>query len=250
MLKTTKIVAQNIKIDPSYQRPLDEDRVEQIAEAFDPDRVGAIYVSRRKDGFHYALDGQHRVAGAVKAGYKHPLICLVHEGLSLDEEADWFLRYNNGRVKIEAMAKFRARLTAKEPTALEINNIVHSLGLSMSPSPSAKTICAVEAAEWVHIRRKNLEQTLAALKHWAQVDQKAFDGKLIRATAIFLSHCTQADPNVLAAKLVGEQPVIVMSQMKMAAADYPRWVAGCLTLRKIYNKKNRNPLAPLDWLNE
>lgn len=248
-MKQVKVKASSVKVDLSYQRPPDDKRIASIAEKFEIDRVGVPVLSMRKDGSLWVLDGQHRFAAMIAAGLGDTLVmCLCHEGLTLEDEADWFLKLNNGRVAVDTMAKYKARIVAKEPIALEVNAIIRSRGLTVSNCPSAKTVSAIQAAEWVHCHRSNLAVVLDVLKPWAAIDHHALDGNLIKAVGLFLAECTEADPAHLRRRLCDLSPALVMQQIKTAARDFPRWVAACLTLRLQYNKKTRKPLPPLPYM--
>lgn len=250
MLKQKQFRPCDIKTDHSYQRPLDEEKAQRIADNLELDRIGVAEVSLRKNGEVYVLDGQTRLQALRMAGHAElPVLCLVHEGLSVEEEAIWFLKLNNGRTAVEAMAKFKARLKGKEPVALEINTVLKSVGLYASPSPGGKSVCAIQAVEWVHLHRKNLAATLTALLPLSERKERAFDGFLLRSVAIFLAEYTEADPSVLAQKIRTEEPIDIIGLIKKEARDYPRWVAQCLVLRRFYNKKNKCPLPPLSWQN-
>ncbi len=248
MLKQMKVKPSIVKVDYRYQRPTDEKRVDTIAANYDPLRVGVPVLSQRSDGSLWYIDGAHRGAAIVKAGQgETPILCLVHEGLTIEEEAGWFVILNGDRVAVDVMSKYRARLIKKEPVAVEIHNIAKSKGLAIGFNHGAKTISAIAAVEWVHARKGNLAAVLDVLVPWALIDERGLDGMLIKAVAIFLAQYTEADPSHLSKRLMRAVPVAVLSALKPAKRDYPGWVAACLVLRSHYNKGTKKPLAPLNW---
>jgi hypothetical protein len=248
MLKEMRVKPALVKIDRSYQRPLDEKRADTIAEHYNPERVGVPVLSQRKDGHIFALDGQHRIAAIVKAGRgETPILCLVHDDLTVEQEAGWFIILNGDRIAVDAMTKYRARVVTKEPVALDIRAIAKSKGLSISYGHGSKTVSAIHSVEWVHKNKGNLAETLDALIPWAQVDERALDGILIKAVSIFLAGYPDADLEHLAKRLTKETPATVMLTIKHAKRDYPTAVAHWMPIRAIYNKATKKQLAPLNW---
>lgn len=57
----------HLRIDPSYQRDVNEPRIKRMAAAWDDRRADTLTVSAR-DGSFYVLDGQHRLLAARMAG--------------------------------------------------------------------------------------------------------------------------------------------------------------------------------------
>jgi hypothetical protein len=252
MLKQLKLKTSAINVDARYQRNLDEKRVRNMVESFDEDRLGVFTVSHRKDDSYWMLDGQHRKALLAAVGKEDlSVLCFVHEGLSLDEEAAWFIALQEGRVSVCAMDKFRARLVAKEPVACEIASIAKAAGLLLFARTSEFKVVAVQAIEWAHTKKQNLPAVFRVLREWANGDRRAFDGAMVKAVASFLAYYPSADPDVLVSALATKKPVEIMSLITRAASTRPRWVAACDVLREQYNKKisrNKSKLPPVEWL--
>lgn len=90
--KYEMISVSEMKVDTSYQRVADEKRVKKIAEEWDDMKANIIHISRRKDG-DYVMDGNHtRLAYKSIGGDR--LLCRIHEGLSIAEEAKFFFEIN------------------------------------------------------------------------------------------------------------------------------------------------------------
>lgn len=118
---------EHLRIDPAYQRDYKSKRAEAIGRSWNDDQAQVITVSKRDDGKLYVIDGQHRTHGARIAGKSH-LDAEVHEGLTVEQEAELFDRLNTGRSFVNALERFRARLVYGEPEATEINKIVQEFG--------------------------------------------------------------------------------------------------------------------------
>lgn len=164
MSKTTytveQILARDLQVDLRVQRDgLQMKKVMNIFNNFNPDAVGVITVSRRnmagvKDDF--IIDGWHRKEAAFRTDPDYMLTCHVFEGLTVPEEALMFLNlnYTSQPTRLE---KFKVRLEADDPEATLINNIVTSLGWSVSPAPSNGHIQAVAALERIHALSQKVE---------------------------------------------------------------------------------------------
>lgn len=249
----TKLSVKEISIDPSYQRSLDGSRVDSMAKNFDESRIGVPVLSLRKDGTSVVLDGQHRVEAMRRSGMTDlKILCEVHNGLSLSEEAALFLRLNNGRTSVRVYDKYRARIVAEEPTAVEFTRIAHSLGLRIGAAPGKNTICAIQAIESVYKRNANLESTLTILKRWGHGDASVFDGDLIKDMSRFLvDYSAAVDHEELSGKLARHDPGHVIRRIKalVDVLDRNRRLAANSVFREIYNqrraKKNQLAIEPV-----
>lgn len=200
-VKYQQIRPNDTTVDDAYQRELDERRAQVIAETFDPAIFGVPVLSRRNDGTLVRIDGQHRIHGAVTAGHGDETFLMeVHEGLSLKEEAALFLRLNGSRKGVGAIDRFKARLVAREPVAVEIQSVLKSVGCKIVRSQQRYGIQAIEAAEAAY-HRGNLAETVRVLATWLDGDPQAFDKTFIRAVSAFLAAFPEAQPLHLASKL-------------------------------------------------
>lgn len=148
---TVFVALKNLSVDYSYQRPLNETRVADLARAFDPDALGLIVVSLRADGKFFIIDGQHRVAAARQMlGDDNQLIeCEVLRGLSRSEEAVAF-KQRNDRLGMSAVDKFLSGLAGKEPQTVAIAGIVEQCGFKVDRQKRDGLIPAVGALVLVY----------------------------------------------------------------------------------------------------
>lgn len=125
------ITANELTVDWRYQRKLSPSQVERIVNSFDPDHFGTLQISLRPSGVKVVLDGQHRIEAVHKLGWSNTKVpCLVHEGLTVQEEAAIFAGSNNSKA-LSPIDKFRARIVAKEPKALGIQQAVEDAGFKL-----------------------------------------------------------------------------------------------------------------------
>lgn len=116
-----------LKIDPNYQRALDEKRVQRMSTEWDDALASALTISRR-NGSSYVIDGQQRLA-AARLRMLRELPALVHEGLSPSEEAALFVGLNTEARRPSFFAIYRARLVAADEHAIWLADLLHTKGL-------------------------------------------------------------------------------------------------------------------------
>lgn len=131
--KYEKVPTGRLKIDPAYQRRLNVQRIEKMADDWDEQQAGAFYVSRRNDG-DYVFDGQHRLAAARRLGPQIvPTVdCLVYEGLAPADEARLFVLKNTTTKRPVGEDIFRAKLEAGDPDAVSVVSTLNALGVEIA----------------------------------------------------------------------------------------------------------------------
>lgn len=200
----------DIRVDPRVQRELRSGWVAKRLPEFNPEDLGAIVLSHREDG-HYVLDGQHRVALLRQIGWgDQQVYAEVFEGLSLEQEADVFLKRNQ-RITVAALDKFRVRTTAGDPMALDITNVVQGLGLRVGGNQAkVKTVSAVVSLEKVYQgagiagsrQIAALRDTLSILKDAWGESTTTFEGTLIQGLGkVMIRYGTQVDKPTMIRKL-------------------------------------------------
>lgn len=246
MFKLTKVQLAEIRIDTRRQRALDEERAERISKTFDWNLFVVPVLSLRADGKHYAVDGQHRVRGAVMAGHgDSKQWCVVHEGLNLIQEADMFLDLNKYRKATNAWDKWRVSIEAGRPNYVEADEIVSSFGLRASNLPGIKNVCAVEALISIHDGAGNLAPVLSIAKQWSQGDVTALERTPLRALSAFL----KAFPDVSEARVVralrGVSPAILRARLQATqqATKVSPQRAAVLVIMGLVNKSRGEKLT-------
>lgn len=97
---------------PAYQRKPDVKRVQSIVSAYDPHRDRPIEVSYR-NGQYWIVDGQHRVR-AHEIMKCTTVQCMVHYGLSYQQEASLFARQHDGEKIVSSRDRWNAFLEAED----------------------------------------------------------------------------------------------------------------------------------------
>lgn len=197
----TMLAPAQVVSDPRVQRPLDKHHVAKIAKDYDP-RYARMIVSQRSDGSYVVLDGQHTVAAAKLARMDHiPIAALVLHGHSLAEEAVIFEECNRHKKKVDAVSLFPIRVTAQEPTALDIKRILDGFRLSVQIGYADGVVSAIKAVEDVYFARfggaaksrkvgqanpQLLTDTLAVLSGAWGAKREGYDGLLVRGVGAVL----------------------------------------------------------------
>jgi uncharacterized ParB-like nuclease family protein len=182
MIDVTKIT-----VDHRYQRPLDEKRVSKIAESFDPNLFGVLSVSKRDDGTYAAFEGQHRLAAARLVG-KNKVMCLVHDNLTAQNEAELFVGLHINRKNPTPVSRFKARVFYGDKVAVNIQDIVTRSGFTIGEQAGAGTITAIVAVEkaWRLYGDEALERTLKTIADLWYEEPYAATSALILGMARFL----------------------------------------------------------------
>jgi hypothetical protein len=183
MSRYKQVPVADLIVDPTYQRVLDESRVERIAEKFNPALLGTLEVSVR-NGKCAVFDGQHRLEALRRRGTaKAP--CLVHEGLSVPEEAMLFVNLQTQRKNLRPIDRFRARLVADEEQATAISEIAGGYGYTITEGGHPREIGAISALDRVYVRggMDLLHLMFQLLVIW-QGEPRSTDGALIEGLAI------------------------------------------------------------------
>jgi len=187
----------DLRLDLAVQRPLYEPKVRQIVAEYDPAALRTLAVSARRNGTFVVLDGQHRLAALKQLGMAngHLVACEIYEGLTLQEEAELFLKLNDGR-KPSYREAFDVRLTARDPDALAVKDIIEECGFTVGHKNGAKdgSIAAIAKCEAVYKGFSNnsdrrypiiLKQALFTLKGAWGATSHAVQAPLIEGTGRF-----------------------------------------------------------------
>lgn len=164
----TWVAAEQVGVDPTYQRGLNEAKVNKIAEGFDTDVFGVVYLSQRGDGSLMALDGQHRVAAVVlKFGGDKEVPCYVLGHLSPQDEARIYYKMNRDRLSPTAYDGWRARCAFGDEAALAVKHLLDAHGIVVkggltAPQLRFNELQAINATEEIY-RAGNLPFVLDAI---------------------------------------------------------------------------------------
>jgi hypothetical protein len=234
--------ASRLFADPAYQRPLDEMRVQRMAAEYDPALLGVIEVSDRGDGRFAIIDGQHRWALVREAHPDDddpPLVCNVHRGLTVEDEARLFYEIDAKRRNLTGWDRWWARRGAGDPTVLAIEQIAAGHGLRLGPQTKDGMIRATRSCEEVVKLggTQLLDSALSVITAAYGVVADGLDGQLIHGVAHVVAHYERDELDM--ARLVDAMQAIAPRQVKARAGmlreahkgDMPRLVGAVLVDR-------------------
>lgn len=140
----------DLRVSERAQRGYDDEQAARMAANLDLAALGYPVVSRR-DGACWLVDGQHRVAALRICGWgpEQRLECEVYEGLTEEEEAELFLKRDQRRA-ISAYDKYRIAVVAGRPVETRIDEVVTSVGLTVSRQRGPDHVLAVDALRRVY----------------------------------------------------------------------------------------------------
>lgn len=145
---------QEISVDiiqvPNYQRSPSNKRVRAMAAAFDPNRMQPIDVSLR-GGKYYCYDGQHRLL-MYRAMHFPTIPCIVHEGLTYQEEARLFVHQDVNVSVVRVRDKWNAMDEGEMQEAKDIKALVKKYGYRIDPNGNAdgRTIMCIASLLKAH----------------------------------------------------------------------------------------------------
>lgn len=197
--KLVELHAKEFSLDLKVQRALNEARADAMADNFQPHALGLLTASKRTDGHIYVLDGSHRVSAARKASYDGLLAVRLFENLTLQEEAQMFLTLNNSRA-VQAIDRFKVRITQGEPVASGINKVLKTYGLHVdwANNESLGVISAIGALEKVYagagVREKGqypelVDKTIRTLHraYGDKADRAVYSKIILEGMGIFIA---------------------------------------------------------------
>ncbi|MDF2881550.1 MAG: hypothetical protein K0R54_2107 [Clostridiaceae bacterium] len=231
-----------------YQRPLEMSRVKKYASEFDKTLLTPIVVSKR-NGFNYVVDGQHRTVLAKTMGLDG-LMALVYEGLTYEEEADYFKKLNNAngeQKKVSKIDMFNASVEAKDIRALDIKAIIEDLGFRMAKTSGNNTITAMNTLEKMYDKygAQGLKDTLILSKNTWNGETYSLNNQVISGLASFLN-IYSGQPNFSAKTFIKQLSSVpsqrVHSEAKGDITTRNFNVKIMNTLLKYYNLKLRKRL--------
>lgn len=252
----------SLRIDPEAQRALRMPWVKAQISKFDVDLLGLPVVNKRGDGLIFVVDGQHRVALLREVGWGDQQVQVEYfTGLTQQEEAMLFLNRNN-KLTPTPLDKFKVRVTAGEPVAVDINRIVTGLQLTIGRARTDGSIVAVAALEAVYngggiLKGKTspvaLLKTLRTLKDSWGVAQSTFDGTLIEGVGlVLLKYGDRVDGEALVQRLAaspgGAPGLVGKARALREMRRRPLATCAAAVIVDIYNVKRREGKGKLaDW---
>jgi hypothetical protein len=252
-----------LESDPRVQRPLSETWVDKIAKNLDPDYIGIISVSDRGEGQYVILDGQHRVAALRQLGWLDQRIeCKVHRGLSLAAEAALFVHLNDFR-RPTYFDSFLKRITARDPDAVTIDEIVRGLGLKLDKQgldghiQCVRTLERIYRGENFNVKSRQpivLREVLLLAKDAWGLTKESMNGDVLHGIGLLvLRYGKKVDKAHLRSKLapLDGGPLGLLGRARTLRSLRGGTIANCVgeVITDLYNRGKREHKLP-DWRGE
>lgn len=253
---TAAIRVDDIFADPSYQRELDLNRAKSMSATWDPRLVGVIDVSDRGDHIspnspRYAvINGQHRWKAAMMRDPAMSLVCNVHSGLSVADEAQLFWDIDRKTKALQVWDRWYARRAAGDTVVCAVDAIARDLGLVVThnPRPSGvlQPIQCFSALEYVYnnIDPEALRTVLEFISDVWPDDQAARAAIVVKGLGWLLwEYADDLDTGRLADALSEITPKQLVARAKEAqsAAGGALWRCVARTAVVTYNRGSRGP---------
>jgi hypothetical protein len=188
-LRSVWIKVKDIKIHPVAQRLLKQPYVQHLVDHLDLQAIGALHAVEYRIGGTlriWVVDGQHRWAALMAAGYQEMLIMvLVHDDVKDDAGSCALFLKLNKRSNIGPFETFDKEVKSGVAEAVGALKIVESHGLKMTRTGHDGGICCVMALKKIYKRDqgKTLDQALGvAISAWGRT-HSGMEGSLMDGLA-------------------------------------------------------------------
>lgn len=200
----------------AYCRPFSQKKVDALRRNFDLNAIGVLYLSYRSSEDNYAIiDGHHRKVTAEQEGYT-TLPARIYIDLTYEQEASLYVKFATVN-KQTALDRFKARIEAKEPKALEIQSIVEEYG-SMKIGPNFGSLTGYCQAAYTLEKVYNLhgaqalQEVCTLLRASYQDQQRAWSAPVLEGTAMFWTRY-HTHPRLMYKRLVERLQLITPEQL-------------------------------------
>ena len=217
-----------------YQRSLSMPRVTRIISRFDVAKLGMPVVSRHDDGSFTVIDGQHRVAAMRTIGVRE-VRCIVLEGLTLEEEADFFRTQGVDCRPLNALDKFNAGVIAQDPHYVAIDALLKKYDFRVTHQSGCRCIAAVDSLSRIvsMFSFKVLDQVLAYISAAWPTDATIVRREMLAGLAEFVSRFGEGVPVMtFAAQMQDKHPSAMLY-------EFQGRMNGRATARSSFNRMNR-----------
>jgi len=193
-----------LQVDHSYQGQLQKRRVAELFQTWD-DSLGyvGIAVSQRKDGSYWILDGQHRVAALLEAGYgEYDIEVNLYRDLGLADEARLFHLLQKQRSH-SLYERYNSAVLGKMHPESEIDDVLQKCGWQASNFEGKGRLCAIGCVKtvWSRYGADVLRVTLTVIGDaWKREDGSAA-AQIISGVARAYANNKEMDTARLAKKL-------------------------------------------------
>lgn len=189
----TTLAVGEIFADRTYQRECDVTRARKMAHSWDRRLAGIVEVSDRGEDSspRFAIiDGQHRWAAAKSLINPPQLVANVHEGLTVEQEAQLFDKLNRQRKQPTTWDHWKARRASGDEFVQAVEATVERVGLTVSPNPKDGNVRCIGALEKIAKSTGGqplLKDALQVIHDTWGTQFDAYDAPLVSGMAVVLT---------------------------------------------------------------
>jgi hypothetical protein len=234
--------------DSRYQRPLNENRVADMAANFDPRLCGPLVVSARPNDKFAVFDGQHRLAALRLLGKEEAWYCQVHHRLSAKQEAGLFILLQTQRRGVVPIDRHRAAVFAGEALPMKVENLITECGYRITTNRTHGALTCVSGLYMAYERfgPGSLRRGLKVIEDaWGLGDGYGRKAPMVIGMALFMNRTsdkttgeTKIDMASFVEKLSGIKSASIIRDSQMQGGTHTTvYVKAAMQLRDIYNKQ-------------
>lgn len=188
----THLKVESLGGDKIYQRSIHWDKINKWAQNYRPELLEPLIVSKRPDESYVVICGQHRTE-LLKKINAEVAPCMVFEGLTIQQEAELFYKYEEEKIKHTSIEKFIAKIVSEEPHEIKVSEILNKNGFYLDREKaknkkiSGRVNCVVSVSKLSKVFGYGvLDETLKLInKVWSN-DCHATEKIFIEAIAKFI----------------------------------------------------------------
>lgn len=244
-----KVKLAELDLHPKFQRPLEEARVLEYQQNLTETLFGVPEVAVMADGTKAVIDGQHRVAAALLAGWEFAEV-RVHYGKTYEEIVAAYRQMNNRRKRLEKVDDFHAAIEQRDPDALAIKSMVEAAGFKVGRGGSGTRIMAVGELYGMYRRNESLitEALVICREAWSEWldDKNRLTAELIGGVHTVLHFHSDIDRRRLKNVLSKKSPRWWSEEADMATNSKRRSARAATLMVRRYNSGLRNPGSKLE----
>lgn len=229
-------------VDVAFQRKINDDRVLKIAQNFQMTKYTYPRVAKLEDGKYIVWDGQHRVLALKNKFNEESTIEVFLDNIGYEEAAREFAEQNENSQNVTTVEKFKALVEAKNPTAVEVNNIVTSLGLQIGSGAPVVKINAVK--DTVNAYEKLGEQRfttmLKVMRDGLPQDANMWKAAMIKSMTRFFETYVANNLDIdLLTRVLGNFKYEDEWKTAKSVSPHDTYAGMCYCIARCYNKGTR-----------
>lgn len=243
---TSLVKASELKIDMSYQREVNQNKVNLIVKNYNENAIGVVTLSYRENGDLYIIDGSHRVEALKIMGKgNNDLNAIVFLDLSVQDEADLYITINENRTKPKKADLHKAGISSGNPDSVAIDAMLRSHNLSVENRPGDGVIRAIDTLYKVNskVGINNLNNVIKVLKEANGTNSTAFQAEYLTAVATIIVNYKLVNLTRLASCIASlGDPTNVIAKAKSSSrgsTPFANNIALCLMIIDSYNYRLR-----------